>query len=230
MLPDEGWNEAELSEEDLDTLDAIWTTSSGRTVTDEAITSLEPPERPTVAAAEPKPAASKGEPSLEEIKALLEEESGAGVFPWRSASREQIRGQWQGLREFVEWIVVTYRLSVGSEHNPCWWRHPGIVQEWVGLWHLYDLSWSEEDSGAGPNNFNYWLQAGRMRLHSAWNGLQGCTPHEHKEPRPIPDPTQINDEEWEQLTGSSEPYKQPEQWPTRNEQDESEASQESTAE
>lgn len=214
----DSWEEGEgLSAEDLATLDGIWKTSGGEAVQEEAVTTLAVPVRPEV----PVPAEAAGQaesPDIEAAKALLMQDDGAGVFPWRSASREQIAGQWQGLREFVDWTVVTYRFSVGSEHKPCWWRHSNIVMEWVSLRHLYDLSWSEEDSGSGPNNFHYWLQASRGRLTTAWNGLSKCTQSEHQEPRGSESaPTRIEDEEWARLTGTDAVYKAPEQWPTRQE-------------
>lgn len=218
----EGWDEGEgLSDEDLATLDGIWKTSSGDAVDETSVTSLAAPVRPEV----PEPAAAAEAPDIEAAKARLMEDDGAGVFPWRSASREQIAAQWTGLREFVDWTVVTYRFSMGSEHNPCWWRHPNIVMEWVSLRHLYDLSWSVEDAGSGPNNFHYWLQASRSRLTTAWKGMQNCSPSEHKEPRALGvAPTVIEDEEWARLTGTGEVYEAPEQWPTRQELVEDEAS------
>lgn len=217
----EGWDEGEgLSDEDLATLDGIWKTSSGDVVDETSVTTLAAPVRPEV----PAPSAAAEAPDIEAAKALLMEDDGAGVFPWRSANREQIAAHWTGLREFVDWTVVTYRFSTGSEHNPCWWRHPNIVMEWVSLRHLYDLSWSKDDAGSGPNNFHYWLQASRSRFVTAWKGLQGCDPHQHKEPRALGAPTVIEDEEWARLTGTGEVYEAPEQWPTRQEHVEDEAS------
>lgn len=218
----EGWDEGEgLSDEDLATLDGIWKTSSGDVVDEASVTTLAAPVRPEV----PAPAAAAEAPDIEAAKALLMEDDGAGVFPWRSASREQIAAQWTGLREFVDWTVVTYRFSMGSEHNPCWWRHSNIVMEWVSLRHLYDLSWSKDDAGSGPNNFHYWLQASRSRFTTAWKGLQNCGPNEHQEPRALAGaPTVIEDEEWARLTGTGEVYEAPEQWPTRQEHVEDEAS------
>jgi hypothetical protein len=218
----EGWDEGEgLSDEDLATLDGIWKTSGGDVVDETSVTRLAAPVRPEVAV----PAAAAEAPDIEAAKALLMEDDGAGVFPWRSASREQIAAQWTGLREFVDWTVVTYRFSMGSEHNPCWWRHPGIVMEWVSLRHLYDLSWSVEDAGSGPNNFHYWLQASRSRFATAWKGMQNCGPNEHQEPRALAGaPTVIEDEEWARLTGTDEVYEAPEQWPTRRERVEDEPS------
>lgn len=217
----DGWDEGEgLSEEDLATLDGIWKTSGGEVVDEASVTALSAPERPEI----PAPAAATEEPDLEAAKAQLMADDAAGVFPWRSASREQIAAQWQGLREFVEWTVITYRFTIGSEHNPCWWRHPNIVMEWVSLRHLYDLSWSVEDAGSGPNNFHYWLQASRSRIATAWKGLQGCGPGDHKEPRALgAAPTAIEDEEWARLTGTGEVYEAPEQWPTRQEHVEEDA-------
>lgn len=210
----ESWDDEEsLSAEDLATLDGIWKTSSGDPVGNEAVTALAVPVRPEIPEAAPEEPEA---PDLEAAKALLDESDGAGVFPWRSASREQIAAQWQALREFVDWAVVAYRIT-GSEHNPCWWAHSNVVLEWTGLRHLYDLSWTEEDSGGGPNNFHYWLQATRSRLHGAWSSLR-CSPTEHVEPRALgAAPTVIEDEEWARLTGASDEYKAPEQWPMRDE-------------
>lgn len=209
---------SDLSAEDLATLDGIWKSSGGEVVDEEAVTTLSVPVRPEIP--EPPAAADGGQmgdgADIEAAKKLLDEDEGPRVFPWRSASREQIASQWQGLREFVDWMVVTYRFSVGSEHNPCWWRHPNLVLEWVSLRHLYDLSWSEEDAGSGPNNFHYWLQAARSRMNAAWSGLQKCSPQGHEEPRGLSaPPTVIEDEEWARLTGTGDVYEAPEQWPTR---------------
>lgn len=209
----EVWEDEGLSAEDMATLDGIWKTSGGDPVTEGPVIGLEAPSRPEIPLAAE--AAEPEEVDIEAAKALLDEQDGAGVFPWRSASREQIAGQWQELREFVEWTVLAYRLNIGSEHNPCWWRHPEIILEWTGLRHLYDLSWSEDNSGDGPNNFHYWLQATRARLVAAWKKYQQCTPREHAEPRAMTTPTVINDAEWAELTGAKEPYKLPEQWPSR---------------
>ncbi|GAB4097645.1 hypothetical protein GCM10028787_31200 [Brachybacterium horti] len=213
----DSWADDEvMSAEDMATLDGIWKTSSGDLVEDEAVNALAVPVRPEIP--DVRPQAEEPGPDLEAAKAMLAEEDGAGVFPWRTASREQIARQWQGLREFVDWMVVTYLFRIGSDHKPCWWRHPNIVQEWVSLRHLYDLSWSEEDSGSGPNNFHYWLQASRARLASAWSEYNECDSWTHAEPRAQGGvPTVIEDDEWEALTGGEQPYRPPEQWPTRSE-------------
>lgn len=208
-------SEAELSAEDLATLDGIWKTSSGEVVDSEAVTTLAVPVRPEVPAGadvQEEPAAGAAS-ELEAAKAALDADAGPGVFPWREASHAQIAGQWKALREFVDWTVVAYRFASG-EHKPCWWRHSNVVLEWAALRHLYDLSWNEEDAGSGPNNFNYWLAATRQRLVTAWNG-ELCKAQQHVEPWEAAVPTVIEDEEWSRLTGKDAPYVPPEQWPTR---------------
>lgn len=202
-IDDEEFESQGLSDTDMSAIDGIWTTIHGEEVEDGPVLNLEIPARPT------------GEGvGLETAKEAFDEVSASDVFPWRSASRELIAGQWKELREFVEWAVRTYRFE-NSEHLGCWWRHNEIVLEWVALRHLYDLDWNADNSGDGPNNFHYWFEAGRRRLTGYWKKT-GCSQGEHETPRPIQtQPTRIDEAEWAELTGSTTPYEQPEQWPFR---------------
>lgn len=185
--------------------DEAWFGVSGDALTG-PVTSLEAPEMPSGQA----PAAV----SMSDAKAALEAE-GPSVLSWRTADLADVQGQWRELREFVEWTVEVYQLET-SEHRPCWWRHPWIVQEWLGLWHLHRLSWSGEDAGSGPNNFNYWLHAGRGRLVGAW-GKSTCSPQRHEAPRqPMTVFTDASAEEWADVTGvdvEQGTYEAPSQWP-----------------
>lgn len=199
--------EEPMSAEDMALLDGIvegaWRRADGSNV-EGPVTALSAPERPS---------AAEGV-DLDELKAQMDA-AGPAVFSWRLAEPEPIEAAWPALREFVEWTIFVYRFET-TEHVRCWWRHPGVVQEWVGLHHLHLQSWSEEDSGAGPNNWHYWLEAGRARLARAWAKSGGCTPTGHVEPRPLPHlGTAISDEEWAELTGSVDPYTPDESWPTR---------------
>lgn len=198
-----------MSDEDLSAIDGIWTSLTGEIVEDGPVSELVMPEVP------------RAEPVGLEAAKEAAEATGPDVFPWRTAGREPIRDQWVGLREFVEWVVRVYRFQ-SDEHMPCWWMHPEIVQEWVAMRHLYDLSWSTEDAGGGPNNWHYWLQVDRQHLRDAW-GRTGCKPAVgHKAPRVVETQehaTMISDEQWAELTGSTTPYEQPEQWPFRPLQD-----------
>ncbi|ANP27974.1 hypothetical protein DAD186_14240 [Dermabacter vaginalis] len=139
------------------------------------------------------------------------EASGPRVLGWFDASERDIREQFQQLRPFVDWVCEVYRFEA-NEALGCWWRHPGIAAEWLGLWHLYRLSFSVEDSGAGPNTFNYMLAAFRIRLHGHTGKLQ-CKATQHVEPRPpICDVTTATDEEWERVAGVRT-YEPSPRWP-----------------
>lgn len=195
-----------LSEADMSALDGIWTTVSGEPIEEPALDRLDVPVRPGLE--EPRGV------SLADAKGAVEDEDSAGVFPWRSGSVAEIQAQWPDLRAFVEWAVRVYRLGE-AEHAACWWRHPEVVSEWVAIRHLYDLSWNRDDSGGGPSNFHYWLDVSRARLARYWTTNSRCRQGGHVEPRALPEPTAIRDEEWLELTGGTEPYERPVQWPFR---------------
>lgn len=185
--------------------------ATGTPVSSPALDALQPPEPPSAAAPDgsKKPGLAA---SMAKAKEALDAE-GPGVFAWRFADRERIAGQWGQLREFVDWIVDVYRLESEAEHVPCWWRHPDLVQEWDALRHLHVLSYKEDNSGDGPNNFHYWLSAFRQRVRSSLARVN-CTVQEgHQEPYHGAVPTRISDEEWADLTGSDAQYEAASSWP-----------------
>lgn len=146
---------------------------------------------------------AKEQSQVADAKATLDaEKSGAcAVSPWFNVPAEIVQAQMAEIRPFVDWAVEVYAFTT-TEMLPCWWRHPELASEWMGLWHLYRLSFSVEDSGAGPQNFHYWLSVARVRTRAYVTALT-CTMHEHREKATIRDLTVATNEEWEAVSGQS---------------------------
>lgn len=142
--------------------------------------------------------------STQDIKEIIDA-SAPMVHAWFDASKEIVGSQLFHLRHFVDWVVETYHFTE-KEALPCWFRHSEFASEWMGLWHLYRLCFSSEDSGAGPNNFHYWLDASRNRF-SKYRDRIRCTQTQHDFPRTvIVGVTQVDDVEWAEITGVSEKF------------------------
>lgn len=161
----------------------------------------------------PSEAATRAQKASEAAKAAIDEESSGvrTVSPWFAVPKPIIQAQLAEIRPFVDWVVEVYMFS-SSEIRPCWWRHPALASEWMGLWHLYRLSFSVEDSGAGPNNFHYWLAVARQRMAGYVSKLL-CNQQEHVESTTVfTNVTVASDEQWREVAGTAK-VDAPVTWP-----------------
>lgn len=61
---------------------------------------------------------------------------------WETISGPDRIVAWRELFSFVERIVVRYNL--GFEIMPCWWRHGDAVEDLTALWHVRQITYSQD--------------------------------------------------------------------------------------
>ena len=101
---------------------------------------------------------------------------------WRDIPEADQLDAWNGLREWVDWLVKEYRLS-GAIVPPCWYKHTDIVAELYAAMCMEYKVWEEGEPGLNPMMF--WhpnLHQMIHRLRESVN-IAGCySAEEHREP------------------------------------------------
>ena len=95
---------------------------------------------------------------------------GAEITRWRDLPADEMPGEWDRLRAFVEWFVPRYELSE-SDIPPCWYRHGRLVEELSALRSAWDASFIvETDGGLGPIGWHERYALARVRMREAYPG------------------------------------------------------------
>ncbi|SNS54017.1 hypothetical protein SAMN06309944_0710 [Micrococcales bacterium KH10] len=134
------------------------------------------------------------------------------IFNWRTATHDLITEQLTPIRAFTEWLITVFDITEG-EIPPCWYRHRALIIELWALMNAHTAYHNPLDEGAGPLTWLEHLAPARERLRSATQS-RGCTHTEHKPNSLTRDtPTRVSDDEWAELTGTTEPYTAAQCWP-----------------
>ncbi|MBX3193853.1 MAG: hypothetical protein KF727_01970 [Microbacteriaceae bacterium] len=105
--------------------------------------------------------------------------AGSRAVRWRDLPSDQARGEWQALRDWVEWVTVRFNVPLSLIPN-CWWKHPALVEELSALHVAWRTAYDPQDSGLGPVMWLERWSAARPRLREAHTG--SCS-NGHKDPK-----------------------------------------------
>lgn len=166
-----------LSDEDMEEFDS-WA---------DDVLAAEPDGEPTPANASSADGASST-PLPEYLDPGIAEELAGEMVPvwfgtrWRDIPVEDQPDAWNGLRQWVDWLVKEYRLPTAVV-PPCWYRHTDVVAELYAAMCMEYKVWEEGEPGLNPMMF--WhpnLQQMIFRLREAVTNA-GCVENgAHKEP------------------------------------------------
>lgn len=81
---------------------------------------------------------------------------------WLTVTGAERFAAWQGLAMFVETLVFRYNLQM--DIRPCWWRHPGAVEELTALWHTRVASYGEDTNLKAAMSWQDTMHRSRDRL------------------------------------------------------------------
>ncbi|MET3808879.1 hypothetical protein ABIB25_005909 [Nakamurella sp. UYEF19] len=117
-----------------------------------------------------------------------------GTIPWELLGASDYRNELTDLGTWLEWLVPTYRIPP-SVIPPCWFLHPGLIEELGHLWTGWRVT-RHADSGVGMVGLDW--DGHRERATSRLRELvatAGCNGTNHS---PKPGPALNRDEElWE---------------------------------
>lgn len=122
---------------------------------------------------------------------------------WRDIAVEDQPAAWEGLRDWVDWLVVEYRTRP-SVIPRCWFRHPEMTAELYAAMCAEYKVYEEGAPGVGPMTiWHTYLAQMKGRLEGMVNDA-GCTPHTHTEPIAakrslLPFELDYEEEEWRRV-------------------------------
>lgn len=101
---------------------------------------------------------------------------------WRDIPEADQLDAWNGLREWVDWLVKEYKLT-GAVVPPCWYKHTDIVAELYAAMCMEHKVWEEGEPGLNPMMF--WHPNLHQMIHRLRESVTGAgcySAEEHKEP------------------------------------------------
>lgn len=100
-----------------------------------------------------------------------------GTIPWELLGASDYRTALTGLGSWLAWLVPTYRIPP-SVIPPCWFLHPGLIEELGHLWTGWRIT-RDPDSGVGTVGLDWDSHrertTGRLRELVATAGCNGTT-------------------------------------------------------
>ncbi|HEX7373813.1 MAG TPA: hypothetical protein VF277_02495 [Steroidobacteraceae bacterium] len=96
------------------------------------------------------------------------------VVNWRELDPADAGPIWEELDEWVRWARYRYDLRM---LQPCWFKHPIVVEQLSALHTAWTVLFDQEDSGLGPVTFLERVHGAHEVLRPA---MQGCTLREHR--------------------------------------------------
>jgi len=101
---------------------------------------------------------------------------------WRDIAAHQQAEAWNALRNWVDWLIAEYRLSV-YDVPACWYKHSNIVAELYAAMCMEYKVWEEQEPGLSPTMFWHTnLQQIVMRLKQMVDDAGCAREGQHKEP------------------------------------------------
>ncbi len=94
------------------------------------------------------------------------------VVNWRELDPADAGPIWEELDEWVRWARYRYDLRM---LQPCWFKHPIVVEQLSALHTAWTVLFSDEDSGMGPITFLEKVHEAEQVLRPA---IQGCSMRE----------------------------------------------------
>jgi hypothetical protein len=101
-----------------------------------------------------------------------------GPLSWSSVKSTEARQQWSALREWVEWL----RLTFAFDHRvvpPCWYRHPALVEVLSALRDHWVCAYAPLNPALGASDWHRALIQLEQRLRD-WAARTGCTTSVHR--------------------------------------------------
>lgn len=96
---------------------------------------------------------------------------GAHIVNWKTLPDTDAPGEWNLLRDWVEWFITRYHIPLSTIPD-CWYQHPALVEELSALRTAHDAAFDPTDTGYGPISFHERLTHTLTRLTRAYGG--GC--------------------------------------------------------
>jgi len=113
-----------------------------------------------------------------------------GPWAWRALGPSRRRELLSQLREWVDWLITRYELRAEAQTiPPCWYRHPGAVEELTALMVAWQAAYSQDESAPSDALINWhdrWLWPALHRLNVQLRVWPKCTGGTHEPARPRP--------------------------------------------